>query len=57
MSFLKFYVRKTGEKLPGPILIDKNNRFLVDRLLDERISKEKVKYLVKWIGYPNYNNI
>jgi hypothetical protein len=50
-------VRKTGEKFSDFILIDKNDRFLIDRLLDERISKEKVKYLVKWIEYPDHNNI
>jgi hypothetical protein len=50
-------VRKAGEKSPNPILIDKDNKFLVNRLLDERISKKKIEYLVKWIGYPDYNNI
>jgi hypothetical protein len=40
-------VRKTGEKSPDLILIDENNRFLMNRLLDERISKGKVKYLIK----------
>jgi hypothetical protein len=40
-------VRKAGEEFPNPILIDKNDRFLVDRLLNERILKKKIKYLVK----------
>jgi hypothetical protein len=47
MNFLKFYVRRAGEEFSDPILIDKNNRFLIDRLLDERISKGKIKYLIK----------
>jgi hypothetical protein len=40
-------MRKADEKLSDPILIDKNDRFLINRLLDERISKGKIKYLVK----------
>jgi hypothetical protein len=47
MNFLEFYVRKADEEFPGSILIDKDDRFLVDRLLDERISKKKIEYLVK----------
>jgi hypothetical protein len=47
MNLLKFYVRRAGEEFPDPILIDKNNRFLIDRLLNERISKGKIKYLIK----------
>jgi hypothetical protein len=50
-------VRKAGEESPNFILIDKNDKFLMDHLLDERISKGKIKYLIKWMGYPNYNNI
>jgi hypothetical protein len=50
-------VRKTGEESPDLILIDKDDKFLIDRLLDERISKEKIEYLIKWIGYPDYDNI
>jgi hypothetical protein len=49
-------VRKAGEELPDLILIDKDNRFLMNRLLDERISKKKIEYLVKWIEYPDHNN-
>jgi hypothetical protein len=47
ISFLEFYVRKAGEKLPNPILIDEDDRFLINRLLDERISKRKIEYLIK----------
>jgi hypothetical protein len=50
-------VRRAGEKSPDSILIDKDNKFLINRLLNERISKEEIEYLIKWIGYPNYNNI
>jgi hypothetical protein len=57
MNFLKFYVRKAGEEFPDPILIDKDDRFLINRLLNERISKEKIEYLIKWVEYPDYNNI
>jgi hypothetical protein len=40
-------MRKAGEELSGPILIDKNNRFLIDHLLDERILKGRIEYLIK----------
>jgi hypothetical protein len=50
-------VRKAGEKLPNSILIDEDNKFLINHLLDERILKGKIKYLVKWMGYSNHNNI
>jgi hypothetical protein len=57
MIFLESYVRKTGEGFPNSILIDENDRFLMNRLLDERILKGKIKYLIKWTGYPDYDNI
>jgi hypothetical protein len=57
ISLLESYVRKAGEKLPNSILIDEDNKFLINHLLDERILKGKIKYLVKWMGYSNHNNI
>jgi hypothetical protein len=47
MNLLNFYVRRAGEKSPNSISIDKNDKFLMDRLLDERISKKKFEYLVR----------
>jgi hypothetical protein len=47
MNFLKSYVRKVGEESPGSVLIDENDRFLINRLLNERISKEEIEYLIK----------
>jgi hypothetical protein len=47
ISLLESSVGRAGEKLPDLILIDKNDRFLMDSLLDERISKGKIEYLVK----------
>jgi hypothetical protein len=47
MIFLEFYVRRVGEEFPDPILIEEDDRFLINRLLDERISKRKIKYLIK----------
>jgi hypothetical protein len=57
ISLLESYMRKADEKFPDPILIDKNDRFLMDCLLNERISKGRIKYLINWTGYPDYNNI
>jgi chromobox protein 1 len=50
-------VRKAGEEFSDFILIDENDKFLIDRLLDERIIKGKIEYLIKWVGYSDYNNI
>jgi hypothetical protein len=47
INLLKSYVRKTDEEPPNSILIDKDNRFLINRLLNERISKKKIEYLIK----------
>jgi hypothetical protein len=47
INFLKSYVRKADEKSSNPISINKNDRFLINRLLNERILKGKVKYLIK----------
>jgi hypothetical protein len=55
--FFASYIRKVGEKFPNSVLIDKDVRVLVDRLLDKKILKGKIKYLVKWIGYSNYDDI
>jgi hypothetical protein len=47
INLLESYVRKADEESPDLILIDKNNRFMIDRLLNERILKEKIEYLIK----------
>jgi hypothetical protein len=50
-------VRKIGEESSNLILIDEDDKLLINRLLDERISKEKIEYLIKWIRYSDHNNI
>jgi hypothetical protein len=40
-------VRRTGEKLPDPILIDEDDKFLINRLLEKKNLKGKIEYLVK----------
>jgi hypothetical protein len=47
INFLESYVRRTGEKLPDPILIDEDDKFLINRLLDKKNLKGKIEYLVK----------
>jgi hypothetical protein len=47
INLLEFYVRKIGEELSDLILIDKDDKFLINRLLNERISKGKIEYLIK----------
>jgi hypothetical protein len=41
---------------PAPItLSDNSEKFEVDIILDKRFLRNKVQYLVKWIGYPLYD--
>jgi hypothetical protein len=47
MNLLEFYVRKAGEESPDSILIDKDDIFLMNYLLNERISKKRIEYLIK----------
>jgi hypothetical protein len=57
MNFLESYVRRTGDELSNSVSITKNNKCLIDHLLNEKISKAKIEYLIKWIRYPDYKNI
>jgi hypothetical protein len=56
MSLLESYSRKEGEESPGPIDLDKENRFQIKSIRKERGSKENPQFLIKWQGYPKHNN-
>jgi hypothetical protein len=59
---LKPYNHREGEPeaLPGPILLDDaeapEDRYEVETVLSKRKYRQKIRYLVKWKGWPaEYN--
>ena len=41
---------------PGPIQVDGQDEFEVEAILDSRVHRGRVQYLVKWKGYDNSEN-
>ena len=41
---------------PPPVLVDDEEEYEVERILDKRTRRRKVQYLVKWLGYPDSDN-
>jgi Chromo (CHRromatin Organisation MOdifier) domain len=39
--------------LPPPIVTDEGEEYVVEEIMDSKLSRGKLKYLVKWEGYPN----
>lgn len=37
---------------PPPIIVDGEPEYHVEEILDSRLTRNKLEYLVKWIGYP-----
>lgn len=58
VSLLKKAQRRPGEEdpEPQPIVIDDEEEWEVEAILDEREYRGQTKYLVKWLGYPDYEN-
>jgi Chromo (CHRromatin Organisation MOdifier) domain len=38
---------------PPPIITDKGEEYVIEEVMDSKLSRGKLKYLVKWEGYPN----
>ena len=38
---------------PPPILVEGEEEYEIDELMDSKLVRNKLKYLVKWKGYPN----
>ena len=36
---------------PSPIITDKGEEYVVEEIMDSKLSRGKLKYLVKWEGY------
>ena len=63
VSLLKKYVEDQHNRRnlrPPPELIDGENQYEVEKIVDKRIKtvkkKQKIEYLVKWKNYPSYEN-
>ena len=38
---------------PPPIITNEGEEYVVEEIMDSKLSRGKLKYLVKWEGYPN----
>ncbi len=60
MSLLEPYKRRKGDTevpaLPLPELINDQPEWEVEKILNRRIKKGKLEYMVKWVGYPEEYN-
>jgi hypothetical protein len=41
---------------PPPKLVDGNQEFQVEEVLDSRIIQQQLQYLIKWVGYGSEDN-
>ncbi|CAJ0949465.1 unnamed protein product [Ranitomeya imitator] len=41
---------------PAPVLVEEELEYVVEKILDSRISRRKLQYLVKWKGYGQEDN-
>jgi hypothetical protein len=57
VSLLKPYSRKKSEEPPEPVNLDIKKKFLVKSIRKERVSNKETQFLVKWLGYPEHENI
>jgi Chromo (CHRromatin Organisation MOdifier) domain len=55
VSLLEPYIRCEGEEPPDPVGIEED-KFLVERILDERSKHGKLEFLIKWLGYPEHES-
>ena len=51
----EYLSQKKPEPLP-PIIIDNEEEYKIEELMDSKFVRNKLKYLVKWRGYPNQAN-
>ncbi|CAJ0936995.1 unnamed protein product [Ranitomeya imitator] len=60
VSLLKAAVPNTfpgrSSPQPDPVLIDGQEEFVVKKILDSRLYRNQLQYLIKWQGYPVEDN-
>ncbi|CAJ0954135.1 unnamed protein product [Ranitomeya imitator] len=57
-SLLRRYVAPMVPSVdpPAPILVEGELEYIVEKILDSRVSRRKLQYLVKWKGYAQEDN-
>ncbi|CAJ0934142.1 unnamed protein product [Ranitomeya imitator] len=57
-SLLRRYVAPVVPSVdpPAPVLVEGELEYVVEKILDSRISRRKLQYLVKWKGYGQEDN-
>ena len=62
VSLLKPYMSpeavpdREAKQLPPPaVLVDEHEEFEVEQVLARRSHRRRIEYLVKWVGYPEYD--
>ncbi|CAJ0943504.1 unnamed protein product [Ranitomeya imitator] len=57
-SLLRRYVAPVVPSVdpPAPVLVEGELEYVVEKILDSRISRQKLQYLVKWKGYGQEDN-
>ncbi|CAJ0942892.1 unnamed protein product, partial [Ranitomeya imitator] len=57
-SLLRRYVAPVVPSVdpPAPVLVEGELEYIVEKILDSRISRRKLQYLVKWKGYGQEDN-
>ncbi|CAJ0934465.1 unnamed protein product [Ranitomeya imitator] len=57
-SLLRRYVAPMVPSVdpPAPVLVEGELEYVVEKILDSRISRRKLQYLVKWKGYGQEDN-
>ena len=48
--------RKNPREPPPAVVVDDHEEFEVEKILDERVRRQKKEYLVHWKGYPEYDS-
>jgi Chromo (CHRromatin Organisation MOdifier) domain len=43
-------------KAPEPVVVNGQVEYLVETILDSRMVRNKIQYLVTWKGYPIYES-
>ncbi|CAJ0968301.1 unnamed protein product [Ranitomeya imitator] len=57
-SLLRRYVAPVVPSVdpPAPVLLEGELEYIVEKILDSRVSRRKLQYLVKWKGYAQEDN-
>ncbi|CAJ0949594.1 unnamed protein product [Ranitomeya imitator] len=57
-SLLRRYVAPVVQSVgpPAPVLVEGELEYVAEKILDSRISRRKLQYLVKWKGYGQEDN-